>query len=274
MKVFAISLVKNEEDIIAYNLAIASQWAEKIFVMDNGSEDNTWEIVQELAKTNPKVIPWKKEAKPFRDEIRGEIFNKFRHFAKEGDWWCFRLDSDEFYVDDPREFLAKVPAIYHVVCDDKIEYFITHEDVEEFSFKGEIPYDLKFIEYYTPTTCSEKRFFRHRDKLEWPMSGGWTIPKNIGVICPKKIRLRHYQWRSPQQIQKRLDTRNEATRLGYKHFGHSSEKLWKEKLLYRKDLVKDTHDGIFKITGCRNPHLPKFYFQWIKILLHYLKILP
>src|SRR5687768_11826297 len=108
MRIFGICLVKNEADIIAFSLQKASEWAHKIFVYDNGSTDGTWEAVQELAKTNDKIIPWKSEAKPFRDGLRGEVFNEFRHLAQKGDWWCCRLDSDEFYLDDPREVLSKV----------------------------------------------------------------------------------------------------------------------------------------------------------------------
>jgi hypothetical protein len=40
-----------------------------------------------------------------------------RHLACErldGDWWCI-LDADEFYIDDPREFLEAVPKRFSSV---------------------------------------------------------------------------------------------------------------------------------------------------------------
>ena len=91
MKIFGICLVKNEEDIIEHCLTEAAKWADKIFVYDNGSEDQTWEIVQDIAKANDKIVPYKKEALPFRDHLRAKVFNAYKHLAKDGDWWCFRL---------------------------------------------------------------------------------------------------------------------------------------------------------------------------------------
>jgi len=65
MKVFTLPLVKNEEDIIDHNLAAASEWTEKIFVMDNGSEDRIWGTVQEVMAVNLKVIASKKKPAHF-----------------------------------------------------------------------------------------------------------------------------------------------------------------------------------------------------------------
>ena len=48
MKIFAISIVKNEADVIEQNLKEAELWADKIFILDNGSTDGTWEIIQSL----------------------------------------------------------------------------------------------------------------------------------------------------------------------------------------------------------------------------------
>ena len=57
MKIYAISLIKNEADIIEKNLIEASKWCDKIFVYDNGSTDGTWEIVKSLSSN--KIIPFK-----------------------------------------------------------------------------------------------------------------------------------------------------------------------------------------------------------------------
>ena len=59
MKIFAIMLVKNEADIVASVLKDAEKWADKIFILDNGSTDGTWEIIQSLKNNleeNNKLI--------------------------------------------------------------------------------------------------------------------------------------------------------------------------------------------------------------------------
>lgn len=50
-------LVKNEADIVGYVLKEAEKWADKIFIIDNGSTDGTWEIIKSMK--NEIITPWK-----------------------------------------------------------------------------------------------------------------------------------------------------------------------------------------------------------------------
>ena len=97
-------LVKNEADIVKSVILDAKKWADKIFIMDNGSTDGTWEIIQSLA--DDIVVPWKQDFRPYSNGLRADVFNEFRHEANDGDWWCFKLDADEFYYDNPKDFLC------------------------------------------------------------------------------------------------------------------------------------------------------------------------
>lgn len=84
MKIFAIMLVKNEADIVKSVILDAKKWANRIFIMDNGSTDGTWEIIQSLA--DDIVVPWKQDFRPYSNGLRADVFNEFRHEAKDGDW--------------------------------------------------------------------------------------------------------------------------------------------------------------------------------------------
>ena len=75
-KIHAICVVKNEVDIIAACLRSAEQWADRIIVYDNKSDDGTWEVVKGLA--NARIIPWKQDGKVFQESIRAEVFNNFK----------------------------------------------------------------------------------------------------------------------------------------------------------------------------------------------------
>ena len=57
-KIYSLLLVKNEADIIRESLMAAIQWSDKVIVIDNGSTDGTWEIVQELAKQDPRIVAY------------------------------------------------------------------------------------------------------------------------------------------------------------------------------------------------------------------------
>jgi glycosyltransferase involved in cell wall biosynthesis len=271
MRIFGICLIKNEADIIEYCLKEALKWADKIFVYDNGSTDGTWEIVQRIAALSNKVVAWKSEYKPYHDGLRAEVYNEFKHLAKKGDWWAF-IDADEFFIDDPRAFLSTIPGIYHIVKTESFEYCITYEDVQEFSYSNRFPEDINKVKYYKPRSYSERRFFRHRDRIKWDPNEKQKCPKYAGVIYPKRIKLKHYQYRSPKQIEKRLDVRKKASKDGYKFFKRDLVEDWKCKLQYRKDMIFETAE--YHREAIYDPNIIPWYWQQFKIIMHYLKIYP
>ena len=277
MKIFAICMMKNDADIIEYLLTESSKWAYKIFIYDNGSTDNSWEIVKELAKTNEQVVPFMKEDIMFRPYLRKKVFDKYKDLAQEGDWWCLSLDTDEFYIDDPREFLPKVPKIYQAVISESYEYKLTWEDIEEFEFTNTSPHDAELLQYYSPKTYGELRFFRHRDKFVWEDKS--YPPRRVGVKYLKGIRLKHLQYRSPLQIQKRLDLRRKVMESGYRKWKHDDYERWEEKIEYRKNLIKETPD--FPNHGPKYPHLhlskrlvSRIRSRYIPFVMHNLGIWP
>jgi glycosyltransferase involved in cell wall biosynthesis len=236
MKIHSICLVKNESDIIAKTLKAATEWSDFIYVYDNGSTDETWEIVLNLSQKNKQIIPYKQDDSPFRNSMRGEVFNHYRGNSSEGDWWC-RLDSDEVYIDDPRIFLAKVPQEYQIVVKASFEYYFTDKDLELYNhdpslYADDVPIEQK-CRYYI-NNWSEPRFIRYKEDVEWSQNDEW--PPSIwqeAPVYPIRIWLKHYQYRSPQQIQKRLDTRREAVVRG-EAFLHEAQADWKEAVTQSK----------------------------------------
>jgi len=130
-RILGMCVVKNEADIIEECLLSAQKWCDRIFILDNGSNDGTWEIVQKMR--NECIVPWKQDARPFRDPLRGLLFNAFHDEVRPNDWWC-RLDADEFYIDEPRKFLSGISRFHRVVWGLAIEYYLTQEDVERIDF--------------------------------------------------------------------------------------------------------------------------------------------
>lgn len=255
MKIFAISVVKNEADIIARNLLEAAQWADKIFVLDNGSTDGTYEIVQSLA--SDVIVPYKQDASPFHDGIRAQVFNAFRHLAQPGDWWCYRLDADEFYAECPRTFLAAVPARHHFVSSETILFNLTREDVAE--TPGARP--IEAICYHQKTTWSEARFFRYRSGMEW--TPAQHSPKRMGILHHRRIQLKHYQFRSLAQIEQRVAVRRAAQASGFAGFGYSVSEDVNLYLTSRRDLYCHEPGQPFRLDGSQN----RLYQRWYDVLL-------
>ncbi|MDX9750664.1 MAG: glycosyltransferase family 2 protein [Flavobacteriales bacterium] len=278
MRVFSISVTKNEADVIEANLLDALRWSTAIFVMDNGSTDGTWEIVQQVAARHPAVVAWKQWDTPFLEGLRGHVFNAFRDRAMPGDWWCLRLDSDEFHIGDPRTVLARVPAHHHVVCKDSIEYRITREDADEHVFTGRFIDDRDKIRYYLPLTWREVRFFRHRPRLTWDER--LPFPRHIGIVARELVPVRHYKFRSPRQLARRSAARQRIVDDAVAAHGadHPGLGPWRKMAAHelndhgryyaRKDLLFDDGTVPPPVRGTMNAHRNKWYARLAMRALH------
>lgn len=271
MKIFAICLVKNESDIIEYTLNKHTEWADLVFVYDNGSTDETWDIVQQISLSNHKVIPYKSAAKPFRDSLRAEVFNEYKHLASKGDWWCVRCDSDEIYMDDPRTFLQGICSLYQVVLSLHYEFMLCEEDIYEHDFQAlSVAQQIEKLNYYHPKVTSETRFIRHREKLIWPESE--TYPRHKGVSAPQKIKIKHYQYRSPSQIQERMNVRRVARESGHQYFEKDMAQSWEDLVPKREDCI--FNDGKWNYKIIKDPNIEPFWKRQMKIFFHLTGIFP
>jgi glycosyltransferase involved in cell wall biosynthesis len=270
MKIFGTCLIKNEADIIEETLEHAVTWCDVIIVDDNGSTDGTWEIVQRMAKRYPQIIPWRQKALPYSEALRGDPFRAYRHLSSDGDWWA-KLDSDERYIDEPRAFLASVPRGHHVVVAAQCQYQFTEKDLADWQLwehsGAQTPPAHERLHFYR-CDWAEIRFFRYRSRLVWPESSSW--PVHMGVMHPRRIRNRHLQYRAPQQMQLRLDTRQQAIREGALTFDHQRETHdWQQLVVDSGTCDDDRAPGGWRIDESKLPRLrEKPLYRLIKQVMH------
>lgn len=248
MKIFAIMLVKNEADIVGSVLKDAEKWADKIFILDNGSTDGTWEIIQSMS--NNCITPWKQYFGAYHNGLRAEVYNNYKHLSEPGDWWCFKLDADEFYYDDPRQMLSTLPKKDGLLAKKSLDYYLCQKDCEQANFIGDFEKDKCFIKHIRKSCWAEPRFFKETGKIKWVSAPQNHYPSNSGRLSKQYILVKHYQFRSPKQMQNRLDVRNsgEAKKLGLA-FRHVKQTNWQELLWDENDLIlddgkKETYDSI------------------------------
>jgi hypothetical protein len=235
--------------------------------MDNGSADGTWEICKSLA--DEIVVPWKQDFRPYHNGLRADVFNEFRNESSEGDWWNFKLDADEFYYDDPKSFLASVPKKYSLVAKKSLDYILTEEDVvDTLGVGGGGSLELSRIRYMNASCWSEPRFFRYKKNIRWKCEPHLHYPENSGLLYDKKILVKHYQYRSPEQMQKRLDVRNSSVAkkqgLAFRHIKQSD---WHELLQRREDCIfddgkRETYDKMIVRNSLKQSFRARAFFTW------------
>jgi glycosyltransferase involved in cell wall biosynthesis len=292
VRIWGLCLVRDEADIIRQTLVAASEWCDAVYVLDNGSNDGTWELVQALADDLPTVVPHARDLRPYSPALRGDLFRAHRHEAAIGDWWCI-VDADEQYIDDPRVFLAGVPRRYGQVWSASFEYYLTDLDVIRYRedptrYADEVPVEEK-CRYYI-NNWSERRCFRHTRRLLW---GDDDWPEPLGHVFKRRIRLKHFQYRSPQQIQRRIETRRKALEDGrFLHeglpnwaeamvdpaqvvFARSDSAFapssWTERVLDHRLLLEDTGDASYEIDEPKLTPIPRPWPAWMRRLRRLLR---
>lgn len=249
MKVYSLLVVKDEADVVGFSLNDACRWSDKVVVIDNGSSDGTWELIQQMATGNPKIIPFLRYEGPFHIGLRARAFHAFRHEMRLGDWWCVRLDADEFFPGDVRSFLRHVPWWCRTVKKLSTDYVITHEDIEEGLITNNFGHDRQNIRYSLPDKRAERRFMRHSPFLVW--FSRWRYPHPWGLVTKQRIPVDHYQYRSPEQMQRRYSNRQQAKNDGCGSFSHETGSGWRDYLKHRADCVYIKKEGC----PCEHPSL-------------------
>ena len=235
MKIYSLLVVKDEADIIPLSVTDACRWSDKVIVIDNGSTDGTWECLQQLAADNPKVVLFMRYEGPFHIGLRAQAFRAFRHEMKRGDWWCVRLDADEFFPGDVRGFLSRIPRRFRTVKKTSTDYVITHEDLAEGLITDNFIDNKENIRYALPQKRSERRFMRHSPFYIW--MSRWRYPHPWGRVAPEEIPVDHYQYRSVAQMQRRYANRQQAKADGCGSFSHEIGNGWQDYLRHREDCI-------------------------------------
>lgn len=229
MKIFAICMVKNEVDVIENVINSALKWADKVLIADHMSTDGTWELIDRKIRKFKNVEVFGRVNEEFQDGLRGVIYKKYNHLASEGDWWC-RLDADEIYIDNPRDFIKKIPSYISVIRGAKFQYYFTDIDNESYTsdperyLNGNAILNLK----YYACNESETRFVKHKNK-HWNIDNLWPDTEWPNLIFKKHIRLKHFQYRNPKQIQLRIDERLKVRR-SKDLFGHEARSDWSSRI--------------------------------------------
>lgn len=210
-KFIALLPVRDEGDIIRECLSHALKWADRIYVYDTGSVDDTYDIVGDMAKMDNRICPIGSEAVYYNENrVRGLLFDTARRELRDGDWFL-RIDADEFHHIMPQDFVAtRVAPDEGVVYHQYYDFQLTRSEAEAVSTDAAIAAErFKSIaerrRAYTVSIYAEPRMCRYRSSMRWPADV--SFPYNAGLVAKERLPIRHYPHRDPQQLQRRCKLR-------------------------------------------------------------------
>ncbi len=233
MRIYAICLIKNEADVIADCLRHALQFCDRIFILDNGSTDGTWELVNSLASQHQEQIVVEGQiTETFRDGMRAIVYNNHHQELSDQDWWL-RLDADEFLVGDPRPVLEQANREHaDFVAAWQLQFYYTDADFKNWEAEKEsIDSPITDRRRFYSINWREYRFFRNQRNSLWDEGAAPQWPNGLARVCSVRVFNRHYSYRTPDQIKGKL-----KSLLGHAQFKHVGSGDWRSKILPSKGL--------------------------------------
>jgi len=211
MSFFALLPVRDEADIIGQCLEHLLAWSDAIYVFDTGSVDNTWEIVQDGAARDRRIIPLRKDQVFFSEtRLRGWMFHQARQRMREGDWFV-RADADEFHHVTPPEFVKTRMRRHETVAYHQYYNFcLLDSEVRAWNAGAETKADRsrpidERRRWWIASAYSEPRLCKYRRSMQWPPTV--SFPYNAGLVARERLPIRHYPHRDPAQLEQRCRLR-------------------------------------------------------------------
>jgi glycosyltransferase involved in cell wall biosynthesis len=222
MAIYGLCIVRDEDDVIRQSLIYALNHCERVFVLDNDSSDETWRIVEDVARRHPRVAALGQIREPFRNGLRSVIYNEFHRRLADDDWWLM-LDADEFLAESPWPAIEQANREgANLIETWQAQFYYTDVDL---AARRTDRVDRPIFErrrYYC-IDWHEPRFFRNRTGGHWDPARSERFPDGIRKVCSRRVLNRHYQFRDPPQIEKRI-----ALRYRNNAFAHVRSRYWRD----------------------------------------------
>jgi len=270
-KVAALTLMKNEADILPNKLKYMEDQVDYYLFLDNESDDNSVEIVSK----HPKTVFCDIVKGTFKTTMRDILIREAQKYIKEEDWIVL-IDCDEVPFFNIKNQIMNIDTKYNCIRVYFLYFFFTKEMYSRWSrdevYRKNISnFTIKNYLYFAPTKFSdirgvknikinEERLLLTKLKLSLP------LPKPT-IIYDNDLYFGHYQYRNPEQIRTRLETRKKAIEMGSPSF-HFYTKKWglkdwnyKKVFVSEKKLIRYDYDKPFSMKGLKLQKMNKLFYK-------------
>ena len=196
-------LTYNEADVIEEMMAHNRRSVDTVFVLD-GSSDGTDHILTqypevELILKDEQVAPGGR----VRDFHRQALLEVAQTRYGYGHWFTL-MHGDELFHDDPRIVIER--------AEKQGASFVNWAALQFFMHTSDEPLDLGLplqqrLRWYSPFWVEVRQFKGGRNTCYRPGEHGRVLPRHVGWRPYSKMPLlKHYPYRSPEQMTKRLES--------------------------------------------------------------------
>ena len=201
-QIFALCFVKNEDDIVADALLHAAHFCDRIYVVDNNSTDRTWDIVRNI--DCDVVVPVGSVDFEYRDYLRTWFMGSRKNELGINNWW-YILDADTFLYGDLIDTiqLAEEEGA-DTIAANVVNFHITSQEKEDADRNNRID-SWRDRRYYHLYESGEVNIFKNTVYLDYGICD--RVPLGLIKECSRRLTLRHYPFRSLEQVRKRIQTR-------------------------------------------------------------------
>ena len=206
MKLNAICVMKNEVDIVGDTLKHALQFCDNIYLLDNGSDDGTWELICGMAKNQSRLHIIGQTHEVFKNQLRNRIYNLLHHQFSDDDWW-YILDADELLHTNPKNLLQTATAKGYSSMDVwQAQFYYTDQDLKDRALE-DLQLPIPERRFYYQINWRELRFFKNSQQKNWSEAESGRVPSWCNRHYYRAPVCRHYAERTPEQIEKRRKIR-------------------------------------------------------------------
>ena len=230
MRFHGMMVVRDEADVLAQTLDDLLRWIDGVYILDTGSTDGTWNIVQDYARRDRRVKPLYSRPLVFKEGLRARVFDAVREQIDPGDW-VLRVDGDEFYHIPPPQFVRE--RLHPLDSAVHLQWYFFRLTTDEVAAYGSGAVDVMQDRqrsitdrrrFYKVSTYAEPRMFRYRKSVRWPEAA--SFPYNAGFVSRERIPIRHYPHRDPLQMEQRFRLRSAIRKLAVGLGTHWYVKDW------------------------------------------------
>lgn len=265
MNIFGFMIVRNEADILAQTIESLLRHGDfkTLLIFDNDSTDGTLNVARQF-KGERVVVESLNET--FSDNLKFENVQRHQHLMQPGDWFAI-LDADEIYQESLLALVEDAERHSKNLIESRSAQFYFSTLDQDYDFDPALP-AIHQRKFYL-LNYGEPRAFKF---LPDQIITSDMVKRRDAVFKPaeRKLLIHHFQFRSADQTQTRINLRRENDKSS-SNWGHINSDNWKDYVVpaaylhkFNDEIVAGLpdHANLYKIKN--NPAYTMANLIWLK----------